>query len=364
MTEIKHSYVFDKAGKLIHISEVTPENRYDREFFCIQCGERMLPRLGNSRRHHFYHAIETSCDGESYLHKLAKILLKERFDNSDSFPIEFRRTLSCVNSEICPFCSNQCVEDRYESFDLKDYYDTCQEEQSVGDYVADLLLSDSTGRYSQSVLIEILVTHRCVQEKVDSGLKIIEIPVKSEEDIMNIISSPLREMSEAYFHGWEKEPDGNARFYGMGRKSSKKTELISRYISRFVLFENGSMYVSNYDDLPSCSELHNKRNRNSVLELNVDADLLAPVSPYELGIVKAIDLGFNVKSCTLCKYHRSGFDHMAAMPIFCCMSKKYGTPIYPDQKEAQSCQYYYPDQTRIETIRDEMKKVPITVVES
>lgn len=365
MIEILHSYAFDENHNLVHISEVTPENRHEREYFCIQCGERMLPRLGNTRRHHFYHASENSCSGETYLHKLAKILLKERFDKTDSFPIEYRRTVGCSDSKQCPFFyKEQCSAEQYETFNLKDFYDTCQEEQAVEDYIADLLLSDSTGRYSTPVLIEILVTHRCVQDKVDSGLKIIEIPIRTEDDIINVVNGPLREVSEAFYRGWEKEPDGNARFYGMERRSSKYVFLNNRSITRFFLFGGGSMYVSNYDNTPGCSQLHKKLNRNAILELNIDTDYLSPVSPYELGVVKAMDLGINIRSCTLCKYHREG-DGLALTyhPVFCCLYKKCGTPCYPDQKEAQTCQYYKPDTDRLEIIRKEMKRVPITVVD-
>ena len=67
-------------------------------------------------------------------------------------------------------------------YDLKEYYDTCMEEQQMGDYRADLLLTNSTRKDRVPVSIEIYVTHRCVEAKRSSALKIIEIHIRSDND--------------------------------------------------------------------------------------------------------------------------------------------------------------------------------------
>ena len=56
-----------------------------------------------------------------------------------------------------------------------------------------------------------------------------------------------------------------------------------------------------------------------------------------IGLVYAVNKGFSFKNCHLCKYAR---DDSFGGGIFCCMSKKYGTPCNPNQKNASSCSYY------------------------
>ena len=67
--------------------------------------------------------------------------------------------------------------------DLKRYYDTCAEEQEIDGFIADLLLTHSKKADIPPVLIEICVTHPCDDEKRKSGLKIIEVTIKKEQEV-------------------------------------------------------------------------------------------------------------------------------------------------------------------------------------
>lgn len=81
------------------------------------------------------------------------------------------------------------MEHSYKPFDLKKYYDTCVKEQSFNNYMADLPLSESTGKHQNAVFIEIRVSHECTQEKQCSGQRIIEIQIKSDDDLYSFINT-------------------------------------------------------------------------------------------------------------------------------------------------------------------------------
>ena len=53
-------------GHIIHIDEVTKENRAEH-YYCVGCGGEMSAVLGDKREHHFRHK-EAHCSWESYLH--------------------------------------------------------------------------------------------------------------------------------------------------------------------------------------------------------------------------------------------------------------------------------------------------------
>lgn len=79
MAEIKYQYAYDESKNLVSIKDITKENRNQNQYICIGCGNPLLPRAIGSkyRRPHFYHKELVDCSGETYLHKLAKKLIKE-----------------------------------------------------------------------------------------------------------------------------------------------------------------------------------------------------------------------------------------------------------------------------------------------
>ena len=151
-TNIKYSYCLDEGGEIVHIKDLNKENRLRSRFFCISCAQEMVAKIGNGGRvQHFAHKSDFSCNSESYLHKLAKLLIRKKFMSSDTFPIIFKRDITCCESITCPLYETyMCREEEKEIIsDLKSYngqviYDTCKEEVTVGGFRPDLLLSCST----------------------------------------------------------------------------------------------------------------------------------------------------------------------------------------------------------------------------
>lgn len=344
----KYHYAYDENNAVIDIRNVSTDYKANHSFYCLSCGAEMVAKLGHKNTHHFAHkSRDESCCSETYLHKLGKLLLKSKFENSPTFEIEYLRNIECQKRSFCPFYRSECMEHSYELFDFKKYYDTCVEEQSFNNYRADLLLSDSTGKCQDTVFIEICVTHECTQEKQYSGQRIIEIQIKSDDDLYSLINTPIKECR-------------NIKFLGFNKMSKIQKVLVKRNLFRFQLFQSGAAYVSNFEDMPACDV--KKINPKSILELNIDYGYIDDVTAYDYGLITAINMGYEVKNCRLCKYQKSGFE-TSMSPIFCCLSKKYGTPTYPKQSDAGKCQYFRLDDMRIDVLNKELPNIAITKVE-
>ena len=340
MADIKYSYAYD-GDVVVHIDDVSKHGT----FYCISCGKEMVAKLGDKKSHHFAHKVnDVSCNSETYLHKLAKLLLKKKFQEG-GFEIEISQYSLCKESENCLF-ENNCKVLVDKKYDLRRYYDTCEEEQYVDGFCADLLI---TGEGQPPILVEIYVSHECSNQKINSGHRIIEIPIESEADIEYFYKNVIA----------EKE---RVRFYGFKRELAKREFIACKKVSRFILYKSGAAFVKTI----SCERQHDRDDCFSLLELNMDYyhsnfvsntdtddayyfedydaehdDLYRTLEMGEhslnIGLVYAVNKGFSFKNCHLCKYAR---DDSFGGGIFCCMSKKYGTPCNPNQKNASSCSYY------------------------
>ena len=341
MKTIKYHYAYDDTNAIVNIGSVTLEYRKAHTFRCIACGAEMVAKLGSKNTHHFAHKNGEACSEETYLHKLAKMLLKKKFDQSSAFEIEYSRRVKCAKHNECPFYKEGiCQDTTFQKFDLKKYYDTCTEEQPVDEFRADLLLTHSEKENREPVLIEIYVTHKSTEAKLNSKQRIIEIHIQSDNDIRQLMRPLISEGS-------------NVHFYGFNRESDKVAPLTKQRFFRFFLFQSGKTFVSNSEDMPMCNE--GRRRPNALLELNIDskADYLGDITVYDYGLVYARNIGFDIKDCRLCRFHRSGFD-TSMNPIFCCLYKKLGTPQYPDPAEAMQCSYFKLDEERIKKITESM----------
>ena len=196
MEEIKYRSAFDEIGNLVDINDVSNEDR-KHEYHCISCGKQLVPRLGDIRRHHFYHKEDTVCKGETYLHELAKLRLKEKFDKSDHFYISYNAEVGCNQK-----CYADCKVNEKITEDLKLDYDTATIEKSVNEYEsskkyrADVLLTNSKDESKPPILLEIWVTSECKQEKKESDLRIIEFHIKEENEINSLYENEIIEETE------------------------------------------------------------------------------------------------------------------------------------------------------------------------
>lgn len=324
---IKYQFAIDEGNNLVSINSITKENRKQHTYRCIGCGNELLPRaIGSTHRSpHFYHKETVNCSGETYLHKLAKLAIQDRFYSSEKFVITYPITWSCNNTS-CQIRNRHCktYQEGY-SINLKDYYDTCNEEVEINGFIADLLLTNSQNPEQEPILIEICVTHSCEPEKRQSGLKIMEIKVKNEEDIANIyLADNIKEYSP-----YTLDKPNNVEFIGFKKVFQKP---MTTEITRYVF--DPTIHVNGYMTRISCIQANYKISKESMIEANI-------LSPYD-GIHHIIPLqwlavDYNVRRCDLCKFYYATYYESA--PI--CRLSKHGKPAHPAKDEAERCRSYY-----------------------
>lgn len=341
MPDIKCRYAFDENDNLVNIDDVIKEERHLHTYRCVACGEPLLPKIGMVRVPHFSHDKDHTCDGETYLHELAKHRLKERFDDKTKpFYISYEADIICKNIDGCKWKNKMCGGSSPDhSVDLKLYYDTAILEQEIEKdkkkYKADVLLTDSKKQSNPPIppiLLEICVSHECEQEKIDSRLRIIEFRIKSENDINDLIS-------KSEFHAspqWEKRK--KISFYNF--KKEIKYPLITR-IDRFVMTEHRP---NGYICYVPCITANYKVDSSSLLELNA----IDPESGYPFQIWDAQRWMWNAKGfrrCGICQnYYKDYYENKSVGK--CRLSRQVGTPAYPNITQATLCKYGRPREDR------------------
>ena len=185
---IQYPFAIDEAGVLTSIDSVDVEHRHEHSYRCPECGGEMRPRLGQQRAHCFYHADDHECDVESYVHKVGKELLYERF-LSDGIPVEYVRKQCCERFDTCLYRKEWLCE--YEGKPkvvfLGEHYDLAEIEKAFGDFRPDVLLT-SAKHPNRPFFLEICYKHPCSEEKKTSGYPIMEVTVSRVDDLKLIQS--------------------------------------------------------------------------------------------------------------------------------------------------------------------------------
>lgn len=349
---IKYNYAKDENGNIVRIDNAVKGQKY----YCIGCGKAISAKLGEIRHHHFSHKRGEQCDNEGYLHKLAKWKIVELFQKNDSFFISYYRKRHCKN-ETCFFKSDtNCVSNELEDLiDLKQYYDAIKEEATLGDFKADILLSNSHKTERQPVAIEIKVTHRCENNKWNSKHKIIEVSIEKEIDVENL-GNQLVECETIRF---------NNSFNRVSRYSSNID--FEFPMVRFYLYRSGKartvptlLWEMIVDYEFTCADPRKKAEKFSILELEWEV-MNSPrdVWPLLIGLVKANEIGYNIRNCWLCKYHAYHESGGFGDALFCKAYKSKYTPRNPEQNYAVNCSYYGIEQNEYNKIKNLIQDLKI-----
>lgn len=335
MLGVKYKYAYDQNGELVDASSIirlieqNPSVR-KMEYRCIECGEIIRPR-GGARLPHFYHENH-NCNPETYLHKLAKLRIKQAFDAQKEFFISLPKISTCTDVDTCKFAIGLCKESlSSESFDLKKWFDTCELEKEVGGFIADIDLYKSDNPNRSHIMIEVQVSHPCTKEKWDSPYRIVETKViRKEEDIERIIQQ-----------GFDSS---NCRINERFKVSRKNERMESDHIQRFYYFKSGKAYVkspfptgdyeNDFKSYVNCRSRNKKKKNNSMFELNVDADYLGEPNVLQVGLLY-LYMKHRIKNCLICKYY-----YYEGVLSRCNLYKKYGTPHNPEQPYAKICNYF------------------------
>ena len=204
-----------------------------------------------------------------------------------------------------------------------------------------MLLSDSKGVHNNPLLLEIKVSHKCSEEKLCSGLKIIEIGIDSEEDIKILCSSGkciIEENDKNIFVGFEEEKISSRDF-----------------LTHFSLYKSGAAYA---DEHICCAT---QLKPNSVSEFLIDdtTPFCFSYSKMKIGLTYAKMLGHTIKNCELCKYSCHDYENRK---LRCNLHKKCNTPLNPMQRCANDCLCYRIDKAEENTIKQAINTGKINIV--
>ncbi|MBP5536546.1 MAG: hypothetical protein J6X62_07130 [Bacteroidales bacterium] len=306
---ITYHNAISQNGQVVHIDNVTKDNRNER-YFCVGCHSEMTPVLGDVREHHFRHKGKL-CSKETYLHQLGKRLLKERFDTQKDFIIKYFGNSYCDKTDKCKILSfDKSINCNYKILinrDLKKEYDTCEMEVNYNGFRADLMLSSKEHPNRNPLFIEISVTHDCEQEKRKSGIQIIEIRIDDEKDL----SRPLIEEDNMLLQLGDNNPYEfyeslpHVRFYNFQRRVNWAWPL-----SRFRVSRDEKGYLKgavNRNDL-NCRNVESNHREDSFFEVAIPSRIVADGQKpdlYSFGMAKAVLAGIPVKDCYFCLNHNS-----------------------------------------------------------
>lgn len=325
-----YTYALDAENRLVDVKSADKS----KEYFCPQCGEKMLPKQGKIRRWHFAHKANLeNCSYETYLHKISKMLLCKAINESQNFYIKFFAKVYC-SIEECPVgVFERCNWSKIREFDLKDFYNQCEEEAIIENYRADLLLKSTEQINRPPVLIEIVVTHNSTEKKLNSKLRIIEVKIDSIEDIEGIISSKRIVESERQDEFSLVRSQEKIRFYNF-KNELWEEPTVEHQSPKFRLWVDSLGYFR-YDD-PEEYDCNEKCLSPNPPEIENSIFRIESSSPVDrnFAIYKLAQLGY--KACQLCKYCRKNKDYPSILCLHCRIKRSRVNNIM----DAMQCRYF------------------------
>lgn len=187
MKEISYEHALDPNGRLI----TTDVGQRGGNYTCPNCRQRLIFRAGEIRQRHFAHK-GNACDPETYLHQAAKLALgqelERRTDAQQGFNILAYGTLQHIESGTERVVSTEYTQSLHPYNVLSGQPSIAIEERHAG-FVPDILVKGQ----SQTYFIEIFVTHPVSEEKIASGIPIIQVKIESESDIETLVKGNLPE---------------------------------------------------------------------------------------------------------------------------------------------------------------------------
>lgn len=318
-------FALDDEGSIVSIWDT--KGLGVQHYICPYCRNEMIAKRGAIRQWHFAHKVK-QCSYDKYLHSIAEIAIGEWFSKSESIILDMEVVEKCPQYDGCVFHNDvNCKGGGRRRFNLKKYYTRCIPEHRYGGFVADLYCERNGFDEGSPIFIEICVTHECSQEKVHSGIRIIELVIKSEGDIQAITASKTL-----------KEGDC-VRLYNFKRREV----LVDRFVQpmqKFILYPSLKSYVER--ELYTCKNFD--KYRKGMYEINTTFYDWYPYFIFNggfngMGKIKAHVDGYLHQDCCFCRWQaedRSG-------ERFCKLYKKCGNPKFCKENDALQCSMFRED---------------------
>lgn len=158
--------------------------------------------------------------------------------------------------------SSRCFTVRKKRFDLKKWYDSCEQEITYDNIKrrSDLKFFSKEFPERKPIYIEFCVTHASDEAKLHSGNKIIEILIEDEESIFSLIESGIVEKTKTIGEEWEYRKRKIVAFYGFKTQDYNNSSIneIVRF-TRCAFFPSGKIYLS--DEHCDCKQIKRKDHR-------------------------------------------------------------------------------------------------------
>jgi hypothetical protein len=266
-------------------------------------------RKGNGFTKYFRHRpgyIKARNETDRYLHNYSELRIKQRFDDSaesGEFLIKYYEEDICPNCKTCKLAKNLNCEAsgkaRIKTINLRDMYDTCTPEKSEDKYIADLLLTNSKDDTIKPLFLEIYVTHKCSEEKINSGYEIVEIKIKKKEDAECDIIENMGDVVNRYnFMSYANEVlPPPIWFHGFTRDASFNNYV---QLAVFFLIENGDGSYKGVSKQMDCIEFNDMPTNKFGLCYCRPLKEISCEDLYEFGIAKTYNENYNVRDCSIC----------------------------------------------------------------
>lgn len=320
---VKYRYALDSNGEIVSAESLVGTTSRCT-YTCVSCERELIARVnGTIQRPHFGHKSVIECNGETYLHRLAKKAFVETFQKCqrEGVPFTIRFDAPRVCNRFKSLTKRVCDvgNDRHE-YDLTQYYTDLRVEKRDGEFIPDVSLH-STDRPDDIVYIEIAVTHFLSEEKTRSGKRIIEIPVSDEDDIDRIRNASVDD-EHATFKGF---------FPTINVIPDAECNCARENYFAFYVFRSGKAFL----DHGSLRSLQNKINsmKSSLLWLHLTKERPhndgygyyneeTPSTLFVTNVNHAFSKKVPFKNCYLCRYHGQSWDESTEHGVYCKTYRK------------------------------------------
>lgn len=289
--DVQYPFADVGAPELMHISRITQENRHSYTYTCPFCKKGLHPRLGKRNAHCYAHKPGESCELDRYIHTTAERLLKEKWERDEPFEITMKVRTECKNIDTCFFYKDDghgCIIEERKTFDLKKQFTLCIVEKRYGEFVPDLCLIDENGKY-EPIFIEIWSKHKNSEKKANSDYKIIEIRLKTVQDLEELPKHPITESETVTF----------SHFKTLKKSPSKED---GPHLMKYTLYDGTlKSYVDN--KTVSCGNYKTEHHPKSIFEVVCLQDEIRSTDFRNYCNAIAIDRGYDIRTCYLCQLY-------------------------------------------------------------
>jgi len=343
---IKYKFAKNINEELINISEVRKSSKGSK-YYCIGCNNELIPRKGKVKTHHFAHKKAISCPSETYLHLLGKKLFFDSYlnclNNKRPFIIEIYQDKTCdfyekVLKQVCHFNANTS------KFDLTKYFDNIQMERTEGSFIPDLVLF--TEGIEDRIFIEIAVTHKSSELKLDSDYRIIEIEVEDDEGFEPIRNNLLSvKDSNINFVNFQNKRKVGSFCKGNCQKSFDFFRIDKN--GRGILTQNNLKEINHFL----------KQQLTKVAHYYITEDLGDYYRvKFKYFVAKSYKENIRIKNCFICRYHAQNnswyYENARENPVFCKFLK-----IKCNSNHAVSCEYFKVEMDYVDGLIELRKKL-------